>query len=164
MHDHGCTDTHTLIHSTRKFKRVTVQYTVSVLQTDFFHKGSGTLTCFFYCYFLMFGYCFMDLHANCPYRTQGRLTVLKYHTDLCPQIFAEIFLTHLCKILSFIPDIASGNHTFFSQKAHDRLDDRTFSTAGLSHDSKDFPLFQFKTDITDYLFSIITDSHMLYTK
>ena len=36
MQDHGRTDSHSLVHSTRKFKRVAVQHTVTVIQTDFF--------------------------------------------------------------------------------------------------------------------------------
>ena len=40
MHDHSCTDSHSLVHSTRKFKRITVQHAVTVVQSNLLHDLS----------------------------------------------------------------------------------------------------------------------------
>ena len=140
MHDHGCTDPHSLVHSTGEFKRITVQHTVTVIQTYLLHDLSGTFPDFFFADFLMFGYCLMYLCSNCPNGTQCSFTVLEDHSDLCSQKLTEFFFAHVCKVLTFVPDITSCNQTFLSQEPHDCLDNRAFAASGLAHDSKDFAL------------------------
>ena len=54
MHDHGCTDPYSLIHSTGEFKRVAVQHTVTVIQTNLLHDLSCTFPDFLLADFLMF--------------------------------------------------------------------------------------------------------------
>ena len=54
MHDHGCTDPYSLIHSTGEFKRIAFQHTVTVIQTNLLHDLSCTFPDFLLADFLMF--------------------------------------------------------------------------------------------------------------
>ena len=162
MHDHSRTDTHTLIHAPRKFKRITVQHTFIIIHTDFLHNLPRTYPGFFFRYFFMCRYSFMYLHTDFAHRAKRRLTVLKYHSDFCSQISAEFLLTHICEIFPLIPDITLCNQTFLSQKSHNGSNDRTFSASGFSYNAEDLSLFQFKTDIPNCRLSIIADRNMIY--
>ena len=53
MHDHGCTDSYSLVHSSGKFKRITVQHTFTVVQTNLLHNLSCTFPCLLSAYLLM---------------------------------------------------------------------------------------------------------------
>ena len=162
VHDHCSTDTHTLIHTPGKFKRITVQNTFIIIHTDFLHNLPCTSSSFFFRYSLMFGHRFMYLNPDFSYRAKCRLAVLKYHSNFCSQISAEFLFAHVGKIFTFIPDISFCYQTFLSQKSHDSFNDRTFSASGFSYDPKDFSLLQFKADILDCRFSIIADRDMIY--
>ena len=111
----------------------------------------------------MFCHEFIEL---CPYRTDwtkrasGRL---KDHSKLRSAQFSHLPRFQVGKIHSLIPDIPSGNKTVLSKQTHRRFDQRRFSAATFSYNSKDFTFFYRKTDIMYNPFSFITDIYMFIT-